>query len=76
MKTAQEQTPDTHQTAVTGQDCPLTGVWQAPNTALPPLLVRQGDIMPAANGLVVTWELLHQESQPGADLPNDRPGRA
>lgn len=72
MKPAQEQNPDSHQTAVTGQDCPLTGVWQAPNTALPPLLVRQGDIMPAANGRVVTWELLHPESQPGAD----RPGRA
>ena len=62
MKTAQEQTPDTHQTAVTGQDCPLTGVWQAPCTTLPPLLVRQGDIMPAAFGRVVTWELLHLES--------------
>lgn len=64
MKAAQEQNPDTHQTAVTGEDCPLTGVWQATSTALPPLLVRQGDIMPAANGRVVTWELLDPESEP------------
>ncbi|MHC1753196.1 hypothetical protein [Humidesulfovibrio sp.] len=62
MKAAQEQTSGTHQTAVTGQDCPQTGVWQATSTALPPLLVRRGDIMPAAGGRVVTWELLHPGS--------------
>jgi hypothetical protein len=71
MEIAPPQICDTQKTAVTGQDCPQTGVWQALTTALPPLLVRQGDIMPAAGGRVVTWELLHPEPQPGAD----RPGR-
>lgn len=32
--------------------------------------------MPAACGRVVTWELLHPESQLDANLTAERPGRA
>lgn len=48
--------------AITGQDCPCSGVWRALATALPPITVRQGDIMPAAHGRVVTWELVRPEA--------------
>lgn len=51
-------------TAVTGQDCPRSGVWQALCVPLPPLLVRQGDIMPAAHGRVITWELVQAVHHP------------
>ncbi|MDR3641093.1 MAG: hypothetical protein P4L39_07200 [Humidesulfovibrio sp.] len=44
--------------AVSGQDCPQSGVWQAVGTALPPLLVAKGDILPGAQGRVLTWVLL------------------
>jgi len=50
--------PGTPLTALSGQDCPCSGVWRARSTTLPPLLVQQGDIMPAAHGRIVTWELL------------------
>jgi len=36
-------------------------VWQALATGLPPITVRQGDIMPAAHGRVATWELVWAE---------------
>lgn len=52
----------THITSVTGQDCPCSGTWQALATALPPICVRQGDIMPGAHGRVVTWELVQPET--------------
>lgn len=67
METTPPKISDAPTTAVTGQDCPLTGLWQAPTLELPPLLVRQGDIMPAAFGRVVTWELLHPEPLCDAD---------
>jgi hypothetical protein len=54
-------------TSVTGQDCPRSGTWQALATALPPISVRQGDIMPGANGRVVTWELVQPET-PGQGI--------
>ncbi|SNS21503.1 hypothetical protein SAMN04488503_3223 [Humidesulfovibrio mexicanus] len=47
--------------AVSGQDCPHTGVWRALDSSVPPLLVRKGEIMPGAAGRVVSWELV----QPG-----------
>lgn len=46
---------------ITGQDCPCSGVWQALASGLPPITVRQGDIMPAAHGRVATWELVWAE---------------
>jgi len=48
--------------AITGEDCPCSGIWQALATTLPPITVRQGDIMPAAHGRVVTWELVRPEA--------------
>ncbi len=56
-------------TSVTGQDCPRSGTWQALATALPPISVRQGDIMPGANGRVVTWELVQPET-PAQGIPS------
>ena len=53
---------DPQLTALTGQDCPCSGVWRAQATTLPPLLVQKGDIMPAAHGRVVTWELVRPEA--------------
>jgi len=49
-------------TSVTGQDCPCSGTWQALATSLPPICVRQGDIMPGAHGRVVTWELVQPDA--------------
>jgi len=48
--------------ALTGQDCPCSGTWRVLATALPPICVRQGDIMPGAHGRVVTWELVEPET--------------
>jgi hypothetical protein len=56
-------------TSVTGQDCPRSGTWQALATALPPISVRQGDIMPGANGRVVTWKLVQPET-PDQGIPS------
>ncbi len=55
---------NTQLTVLTGQDCPCSGVWRAQATTLPPLLVQKGDIMPAAHGRIVTWELLRPETTP------------
>lgn len=55
-------------TATTGQDCPRSGLWCAQGISLPPLLVRQGHIMPAAHGKVVTWTL-QEQAPPGRDTP-------
>jgi len=38
-------------------------MWQALATALPPICVRQGDIMPGAHGRVVTWKLVEPEAE-------------
>lgn len=51
--------------ALTGQDCPCTGLWRALGSPVPPLLVRQGEIMPGADGRVVSWELV----QASVDAP-------
>jgi hypothetical protein len=58
--------------AITGQDCPCSGVWQALATALPPITVRQGGIMPAAHGRVVTWELVQPEAPQQFPAPSPR----
>jgi len=54
---------DSQITSVTGLDCPCSGMWQALATALPPICVRQGDIMPGAHGRVVTWKLVEPEAE-------------
>jgi len=46
--------------AVSGQDCPQSGIWRALDTALPPLLVARGHIMPGVDGRVVTWVLFDE----------------
>jgi hypothetical protein len=51
--------PPTAHVAVSGQDCPQSGLWQAKETPLPPLLVAKGHIMPGVQGRVVTWVLLN-----------------
>lgn len=61
MTCMQQQIP----IAVTGQDCPRTGLWRALGPAAQPLLVRQGEIMPGVGGRVVSWELV----QAHADEP-------
>lgn len=55
--------------AVSGQDCPLTGVWRTLDASVPPLLVRKGEIMPGAGGRVVSWEFVQPDEAtlaPGA----------
>ncbi|GAB6126658.1 hypothetical protein [Humidesulfovibrio idahonensis] len=58
--------PRRKNSVITGQDCPQSGVWQAQGVVLPPLLVAEGSIMPAAGGRVVTWLLLETRA-PQAD---------
>lgn len=47
--------------AVSGQDCPATGVWRALDSSVPPLLVRKGEIMPGAGGRIVSWEFVQSD---------------
>jgi len=47
-------------------------VWQALATALPPITVHQGGIMPAAHGRVVTWELVQPEAPQQFPAPSPR----
>jgi len=60
------ENPHTQRSAITGQDCPQSGVWLAQGVVLPPLLVAEGSIMPAAGGRVVTWLLLETRASQAA----------
>jgi|GEM_PF-5632946 hypothetical protein len=61
--------PPTARVAVSGQDCPQSGLWQAQETSLPPLLVPKGAIMPGVQGRVVTWVLTDTRSTAGFGRP-------
>jgi hypothetical protein len=63
------QNPEDDHSAISGQDCPRSGVWQAVGTTLPPLLVAQGDILPGAQGKVLTWVLLNISTQEPGNMP-------